>query len=189
MKRLTLCTFMTACTPSLEDELADDDGGEAEGGAQIESKVEDGVVYSTIDATADAVWIRIDLETRAQVDEDDDGWDLAFSRYNVALNGGVSGDGGMAAIVLDGAELDDVTAVPSGPWVTDVADGDDHGDDPDYVTAGWYDYDFATHLLTPRPIVYVVRSVEGNAFALQLVEYYDDAGTSGWLQVRWKPLE
>jgi hypothetical protein len=91
--------------------------------------------------------------------------------------------------VLDGVELDDITAIPNGTWVTDAPDGDEHGTDPDYVTAGWYDYDFATHVLTPRAIVYVVKSVEGNAFALQIVEYYDDAGTSGWLQMRWKPLE
>ncbi|HWB77950.1 MAG TPA: HmuY family protein [Nannocystaceae bacterium] len=179
---------MTACAPDLEDDLADDDGGAAEGGEQITSTVEGEVVHSTIDATDEAAWVRLDLETRAQVDESDDGWDLAFSRFNVALNGGVSGDGGMEAVLLDGVALDDVTSIPSGPWVTDVADGDDHGDDPDYVTAGWYDYDFATHVLTPRPIVYVVKSVEGNAFALQIVAYYDDAGSSGWLQLRWKPL-
>lgn len=190
MKRLVLLGFTTACAPDLEAELADDDGGDAGGGAQIESTIEDGVVHSTIDATDEAAWIRLDLETGAQVDDspDSDAWDLAFQRYNVALNGGVSGSGGMSAIVLMDAALDDVTAVPSGPWLTDLPDGDDHGDEPDYVTAGWYDYDFATHVLTPRPIVYVVKSVEGNAFALQIVAYYDDAGTSGWLQLRWKPL-
>lgn len=190
MKRLILlCASMAACTPDLEHELADDDGGEAEGGEQIASTIEGDVVHSTIDATDDAAWIRLDLETRAQVDESDDGWDLAFSRFNAALNGGVSGDGGMAAVVLEGVELDEVTTVPEGPWVTDLPDSDDHGDDPDYVTAGWYDYDFATHVLTPRAVVYVVKSVEGHAFALQIVDYYDDTGSSGWLQLRWKPLE
>jgi hypothetical protein len=27
-----------------------------------------------------------------------------------------------------------------------------------------------------------------NAFAIQVIDYYDDAGSSGWTQVRWRQL-
>jgi hypothetical protein len=45
-----------------------------------------------------------------------------------------------------------------------------------------------THVLTPRAQVYVVRTAEGNAFKLEILAYYDDAGTSGMLTIRWAPL-
>jgi len=32
----------------------------------------------------------------------------------------------------------------------------------------WYDYDFATHVLSVRPTVYVVRSLEGDACSRRL---------------------
>jgi len=181
------------CAADLSDELDDADDGAADGGAQIEHVAEGDLVLTTVDATDAMRWIWLDLESKAQVDIDDphasDAWDLGFSRFNIAIDGGVSGEGGMEAVVLEATELAAVTEAPDGPWVTDALDGEDHGEDPDYALAGWYDYDFATHVLTPRPTVYVVRSVEGNAFALQVVGYYDDAGSSGWLQIRWKPVD
>lgn len=184
---------LVGCAADLSDELADDDGGGDDGGAQIEHVVENGVVRTIVDATAEDRWVWLDLESRAQLDVADpassDAWDLGFARYNIAIDGGVSGPGGMEAVVLEGVTLDDVDEVPGGPWIADLADSEDHGDDPDYVLAGWYDYDFATHVLSPKAIVYVVRSVEGNAFAIEVVGYYDDAGASGWLELRWKAID
>ncbi|MBK8241613.1 MAG: HmuY family protein [Deltaproteobacteria bacterium] len=189
-----LCVLVTAlaagCAADLSDEL--EDVAPADGGAQIEHTVDGDLIDTKIDATDEARWVYLDLESRGQLEIDDpqasDAWDLAFRRYDIALDGGVSGPGGMAAVVLEGQQVDDVEAVADGPWITDAADGDDHGDAPDYALGDWYDYDFATHVLTPRVQAYVVRSVEGNAFALEVVDYYDDAGSSGWLQLRWKPL-
>lgn len=193
MRGLVVILVLTGCAEDLSDELADDDGGEEGGGAQIEHVDEDGVVRTIIDATSEEAWVWLDLESRAQVDiaepQTSDAWDLGFLRYNIAIDGGVSGPGGMEGVILEDVHLDDVDEVPSGPWVSDLADSEDHGDDPDYVTKDWYDYDFTTHVLSPKAIVYVVRSVEGNAFAFEVVEYYDDAGASGWLQIRWKPLD
>jgi hypothetical protein len=190
---MVMLMIVAGCADDLSDELADDDGTHDGGGAQIEHVDEDGVVRTLVDATAEDRWVWLDLESRAQLDVVDpqasDAWDLGFNRYNIAIDGGVSGPGGMEAVVLEGVRLVDVTEVPSGPWITDVADSEDHGTDPDYVTAGWYDYDFATHVLSPKAVVYVVRSVEGNAFALEVTGYYDEAGVSGWLEIRWKGIE
>jgi hypothetical protein len=80
----------------------------------------------------------------------------------------------------------DVIAGPGDGWATDAADGDDENEDPDLVLGGWYDYDFMTHVLTPR--AQVVRTAQGNAFKLEILAYYDDAGTSGMLTIRWAPL-
>ncbi|MBC8071111.1 MAG: HmuY family protein [Deltaproteobacteria bacterium] len=190
---LLLTLPLSACAEDLGDALGDDDsGGDGEGGSQVENVPEGRVVRTTVDATDAMRWIWFDFQTRAQVDVADplhsEAWDLGFSRYSIAINGGVSGEGGMEAVVLEDTTLDAVTAVPEGPWITDAADSDDQGDDPDYALAGWYDYDFATHMLSARPTVYVVRSVEGEPYALSVVDYYDEAGSSGWMQLRWKPL-
>lgn len=45
-----------------------------------------------------------------------------------------------------------------------------------------------TQGLTPRALAYVVRTAEGNAFELEILACYDDAGTSGMLTLRWAPL-
>lgn len=184
------CALAAGCAADLSDEL--DDVAPADGGAQIEHTVDGDLIATEVDATDETRWVYLDLESRAQLEVDDpqhsDAWDLGFRRYDIALDGGVSGPGGMAAVVLAGQQVEDIDAVPAGPWITDAVDGDDDGDAPDYALGGWYDYDFATHVLTPRAQVYVVRSVEGNAFAIEVVDYYDDAGSSGWLQLRWKPL-
>jgi hypothetical protein len=39
--------------------------------------------------------------------------------------------------------------------------------------------------LDRRAQVYVVRTVEGNAFKLEIVDYYDEAGTGGLFTIRW----
>lgn len=174
-----------------DTDSTDDDTGSGDGGPQVDHEQDGDTVITTVDATDDAAWIYLDLETRSQVTVADplasDAWDLAFKRYDIASNGGVSGPGGLTIATVEGMELDAVTALPSGPWLSDAVDGDDTNDDPDYVMSGWYDYDFMTHVLTPKPVVYVARTPEGTAFAIQVLDYYDDAGSSGWMQVRWSP--
>lgn len=191
---IAIALVSAACAPDLGEGFDDEDSGAPEeGGDQIDTVDDGDAVRTTIDATDGTRWIWFDLETRAQIEVTDplesDEWDLGFSRYNIAINGGASGKGGMDAFALPDTALADVTDVPSGAWVTDLPDSDDQGDDPDYALADWYDYDFMTHVLTPFPLVYVVRTVEGNAFALQIVGYYDEAGSSGWMQVRHKALD
>lgn len=197
---LAASLLLAACAPDLEESIADgsesgtsDDGGGDEGGPQIQHEDEgNGVTRTVVDSTDDAKWIYLDLESGQQLELADgttsDAWDLGFRRFDVAIDGGVSGPGGMEAVVLEGVAFADVTEVPAEGWITDAADGDDENEDPDLALAGWYAYDFMTHVLTPHPIVYVVRTVEGNAFKLEIVDYYDEAGTSGFLTLRWAPV-
>jgi hypothetical protein len=184
-----------ACAEDLGAQLDDTSSSDAGdgGGEWIEHEEQpDGTVVTRVDAQDEARWVYLDLESRAEASvvdpQDSDAWDLAFHRYDIATNGGVSGPGGMEAMVLVDVALEDVDAVPAGEWIADAPDGDDEGDAPDYALGGWYDYDFATHVLTPKPLVYVVRAVDGGHFALAVLDYYDDAGTSGWMTLRWKPL-
>ena len=63
--------------------------------------------------------------------------------------------------------------------------------DPDYAFEqgdGWYAYDVASHVLTPRPLVWVVRTGDATAVKVAIEDYYDDVGSSGVFTLRWAPL-
>jgi hypothetical protein len=136
----------------------------------------DGTVYTEdIDATASDAWVYFAFD-RGYVDETD-AWTLAVQRYVVQVNGGTSGDGGVTVAPLEGADFDGITEAPADGYTTDSADA--------LVFDTWYVYDATVHVLTAADIVYVVRDGTGDAFKLQFIDYYDDAGNSGHLSFRW----
>lgn len=188
--------LLAACAPPLE---ADDNGEHSmrppsEAGPNIDNEVlDDGSVSTIVDATAEDVWVYLDLETGREVEVADPltngEWDLGFRRFHVKLNGGVSGGGSMEAVFVPEVDLADLATPPADGYVSDAPDGDDDNEDPDYVLRDWYAYNVMTHVLTPEAGVYVVRSVEsGFHYGLEIVAYYDDAGTSGTVLFEWKLL-
>jgi hypothetical protein len=148
----------------------------------------DGSFDTLIDGTRDTEWTGFDLDTGA---EDPDAWDLGWMRASVRCNGGVSGTGNVeVAVVVDTGGLDGIVTPPTTvAYRTDTPDGDDGNTDPDYCLKDWYDYDMSTHVLAPKPEAYVVRTTTGAYAALEILDYYDSAGTSAWYLVHWKPLE
>src|SRR5262245_57053426 len=62
--------------------------------------------------------------------------------------------------------------------------------EPSSAFGEWYDYDVATHILSPKLQVYVVRTRSGSLVKLQIETYYgDDAGLESALyRVVWAPL-
>lgn len=156
----------------------------------------DGTTTTRVDANEANVWVYIDLETASEVVPINPGsnaeWDLAFQRFKIKSNGGVSGSGGVEVAVLPDADFDGMSEAPASGYVTDRADSDDEDEDPDtaFLTGdGWYTYNPVDHTLSPRDIVYIVRTVEGGYFKLQMLDYYDDAGTSGFPTFRWGPVD
>lgn len=145
-----------------------------------------------IDATSEESWVYVDLESGELVEpavpEDDPSWDVAFLRFQVAINGGVSGTGGCEAAALDGVPFDEVLAAPPDGYTTDQEDDDGDGL-PDRALGSWYDYDKTTHELTPHDRTYVIRTVEGAHQRLRFDSYYDEAGTPAIYQLRWAPVE
>ncbi|HEY0715550.1 MAG TPA: HmuY family protein [Polyangia bacterium] len=161
----------------------------------VMSRREGAVTETVVDASGDAQWVYLDLDRGAAVTPSDPGfertWDLGFQRFKIKSNGGVSGGAGVEVALLTDATLTSITNAPATGWALDAPDGPDTNADPDYVFnqgATWFAYDPATHLLVARPNVYVVQTGDGNAYALQILRYYDGAGTAGHLTFRWKPL-
>ncbi len=185
-----------ACAADLDEELGGDgveQPVEGQVGPNASNDPRDGGgQLTTIDATDEEAWIYFDLETGTQVDVEDPmtdpSWDLGFRRFHIATNSGVSGSAGSEVAVVEDA-FETVTAMPADGFLVDEADGDDENEDPDYAFHEWYDYNFMTHVLTPKPQTYVVVTGAGNAFKVALEHYYDDAGTSGHPRFAWDTLE
>ncbi|MBZ4376906.1 HmuY family protein [Corallococcus sp. AS-1-6] len=153
----------------------------------------DGSFTSVVDASNAEAWVGVDLDTGKQVSAAEDAvWDLAFQRYTVKARGGVSGTGGVEVAIVPNVAFAALTQAPASGYLTDAADGPDTGGSPDTVFNagdGWYLYDLATHMLTPRDQLYVVRSDSGAYFKVRVQSYYDAAGTPGMMKLLWAKVD
>ncbi len=180
---LLLALFAGGCA---EDLKAEDDGpAPTPTGVTVR---DDGTSLAVIDATDEAEWVYFRFD--AGVVDADDSWDLAFRRFTIALNGGASGPGAGVGAYDANATLSAASQAPEMGWQADLPDGDDMGDAPDRVFDTWYAYDPATHVLTPEPGVFFVRSGDGaRYYAVAVESYYDAAGSAGWVTVGFKAVD
>jgi hypothetical protein len=186
-----LAVLATGCFQSIASD--DPDGGAqldaAPTGPYSTTRGPDGTYTTVVDATSTTEWIHGDFET-GTASTPTGPWDLRFQRFHISTNGGVSGPGGVEVVPVRDT-FSRVTSPPSSGWLSDAADGDDANMDPDYAFEqgeGWYDYDPGTHVLAPKPLVWVVRTNGGSTIKLEIVSYYDAAGTAGWFTLHWSPL-
>lgn len=139
----------------------------------------------TVDSSDSTTWVYFNLSDGAVVTGASDSstdWDIKLQRYVIALNGGVSGSGTVQAFAQAGsydsyAEIAEIPAEAS--WSVDEPDSNGDGK-PEYVLGDWFNYDFATHVLSPADVVYFVQTPDGT-FKLRVVDYYNDVGESGFL--------
>jgi HmuY protein len=181
-----------ACVEDLQPRDEDDGiigGGD---GKVITTKDEDGSYRTAFDATATDGWAQLDFDLGVESIAPDESWDLGAQRFHLRLHEGAAGVGGSQVMALGDVPLENVTAPSSsGTWLVDQPDGDDENSTPDYAFeqgAGWYDYDSATHVLTPYPMTWLLRTGDGALRALRIESYYDTAGTSGRFKLRWRPV-
>lgn len=212
------CLALAACAPKLRPvpyAPPIDDAGVVERDAGADAMVwptrsgafthalqADGSLVTHADATSATLVVRLNLDSGEAVLTDDPsregGWDIGFRRFYVVTNGGVSGRGPCAAAEVEGVDFDALVEVPADvAWRLDAEDSeedDDAGEDTAFNggvggARDWYDYAVATHTLTQRARVYVVRTTEQRVVKLQLDGYYDAAGTAAFLRFRWAFLE
>ncbi|MQA89728.1 MAG: hypothetical protein GEU90_05770 [Gemmatimonas sp.] len=109
------------------------------------------------------------------------GWDLAFRRFQVIANGGdgFAGEGGI--VDLGAAPLDSIAVVPSTGYVLNTV----RSDTVNAVVQEWYDYSYVSHLLSPKPRVYAVRTADGRYAKLQFVGYYCPGAVPGCVTFRY----
>lgn len=103
-------------------------------------------------------------------------WDLAFNATTILVNGGASGPGMGGAVVLDDTSFAAVTEAPP-PEAFAVDQGTERTETaiPGGAGNGWYDYNFATGIVAPRPAVLVVRTADGRFAKVEIESYYRGA--------------
>jgi hypothetical protein len=96
-------------------------------------------------------------------------WDLAFRRYAI-----VAGPG---AGILDLGEIrfDDVRTVPASGYLANEGRADPRNP----AIASWYAYGFLSHVLSPKPRVWAVRTADGRYAKLEMLGYYCPGSTPG----------
>ena len=184
-----------ACNPP-----ADDDG-ETAGDVDpvVTEELGGGTYKTTLDATDGEAWRYFDFESKSHILPADAAadaiWDLGALRFNVKTNGGTSGTGGAAVAILEGTSFDAVTEAPADGYVEDSAEGPGVGGSemadvsPGYAFDNWFDYDMDDHTLSAAADrIYVVRTPEGNHYKVEMLGYYDGAGTPGFVSFRWAAL-
>ena len=152
----------------------------------------DGVKTLYVDATAGGqngvtthpwTFIALGDGTKAAVDDvtslESTGWDLAFKRALIYSNGGEGGPGDGAAAFLD-KDFAQVTSADliGVDFISEKFFDDDCNPFIDITGAAatsfstWYDYDSASHVLSPVPGTWLVRGATGSYFKLRFESYY-----------------
>jgi hypothetical protein len=136
----------------------------------------------TVDASSTDLWRYFDFSQASLVESPLPlEWDLAFRRHHIIANGG-RGFAGKAGIVdLGEIAFDSVLVAPDSGYVASVADRDTLN----AAITRWYDYSFITHLLTPKPRVYAVRTADGRYAKLEILSYYCPGAMPGCLSFRY----
>ena len=131
-----------------------------------------GPVLYTVDATPADAWRHFSFRLGAVVDGSGD---LVFKRYAIVAGPGAGvRDLGktrfeeVRAVPADGYQANEGAAEPRNPAI-----------------ASWYHYGFFTHVLTPKPHVWAVRTADGRYAKVELVGYYCPGPQPGCVTFRY----
>jgi hypothetical protein len=181
---LCLLAFLIACAPDLRVERPFD-GNTSTGPLVATTDLGGGVTRLDVDATSKTAKVYVDLDELRELKPDEafagNGWDLSAKRFEISLNGGSTNPAGAVRVaVLKGQDFDALTKAPASGYVQDGAAAV-FAD----VEGGWYFYDLGVHrLITRTELVYVVQTSTGAYKKLQMLSYYDAAGTPGAISMR-----
>ena len=136
----------------------------------------------TVDGRVDG-FAYFDFSTGSVVESPDPlGWDLAFQRFTILANGGpnFAGQGGILDLGI--SSLDSLTTVPTSGYVVNTAGSDVSN----AATARWYEYSWTSHVLSPKPNVFAVRTADRRYAVFQILSYYCPAAQAGCTTIRYR---
>jgi hypothetical protein len=125
-----------------------------------------GPVLYTVNATAADTWQHFSFQLGSVVDVPAD---LAFRRYAIVAGAGA----GIAD--LGEVDFDQVRTVPTSGYHANEG----HADPRNPAIAAWYRYGFFSHVLSPKPRVWAVRTADGRYAKLEMVGYYCPGSVPG----------
>ena len=142
-----------------------------------------GPVLYTVDATDPDDWVHFSFRLGAVVSDPGPlDWDLAFRRFRILANGGRGFVGRGGIVDLGPVAFEAVATVPDEGYV--VNEG--VPDPSNAAVAQWYRYGFFSHVLTPKPHVWAVRTGDGRRYAkFEILSYYCEGGQPGCVTFRY----
>jgi hypothetical protein len=148
-------------------------------------EVGDGIVgpsVFTVDGRGDTPTF-FDFSTGSVVESPDPlGWDLSFQRFTILANGGLDFAGQGGILDLGVMSLDSLTSVPTGGYAVNTSDSEVSNE----ATARWYEYSWTSHVLSPKPNVFAVRTADGRYAVFQILSYYCPAAQAGCTTIRYR---
>jgi len=110
-------------------------------------------------------------------------WDLRLSGYEIRVNGGVSGTGGVGAVLDESVPFSQLTAQYASFAPAVAYRSDSYGGV--FVTSPWYRYNITgtDNQIWPNFNVYLVRRGD-TIFKVQIISYYGPSGTARQITVR-----
>ena len=147
-------------------------------------------VTTDVNASDDEKWVYLNRRSGEFVEpsepKDSKAWDLGFKSTMMRTNSGTSGDGDGGAIAPEGADaLSAISTAPQSGYTVDEmlpvpgppGSGDFSGNP---VLDEWFNYDFETHVVSPKEKAFALRLADGGYARLQVLDYED-----GTLKIRW----
>jgi hypothetical protein len=129
-------------------------------------------------------------------------FDIGFQRYKVRSNSGVTNPSGLGGVcksntssfpasAISAATINCTTYVADVAGQAEVVGGGGASFNGSQVMTdlnnGWFIYNIPS--LTPNFTVFVVKSGDGaKYYAIQVIDYYSEAGTSGYPKFRWREI-
>jgi hypothetical protein len=141
-----------------------------------------GPLLYTLDARDPERWTYFDFSRGSVVEVPHQfvvDWDLAFQRHKILANGGATNPKGKAAILnLGEVPFEAVREAPADGYVEDTIAmiTADSIVTENLAIKSWYQYNWLTHLLRPKPYVYAIRTADGKYAKLRLLSYYCAGG-------------
>ena len=141
-----------------------------------------GPLVFTVDGRGDGFTL-FDFSTGSVVESPDPlGWDLAFRRFMILANGGPNYAGRGGILDLGITSLDSLTTVPTNGYA-----GNTPGREAsNAATAQWYEYNWTSHILSPKPNIFAVRTADGRYAVFQILSYYCPAAQAGCTTIRYR---
>ena len=130
----------------------------------------------TIDARDPDQWRFFAFAKGLLMPPDTTGWDLAFRRFHVMVAG--------QAVSIDSISFATLRAPPAAGYVPTTFDRDTLNQ----AVARWYRYNMFSHLLRPKPQIYVIRSSPGRYAKLEFLSYYCPGPEPGCVTFRFQLL-
>lgn len=136
----------------------------------------------TVDGRGDA-FTYFDFSTGSVVESPEPlGWDLAFRRFTILANGGpdYAGQGGILDLGI--TSLDSLTTVPTNGYAVNTPGSDAIN----AATDRWYEYSWTSHLLSPKPKIFAVRTADSRYAVFEILSYYCPAAQAGCTTIRYR---